>query len=96
MALDLAPRSYLIALDCGYSEIKSLEETVVQSLKENKAHLHGLLVLKKKWLLKQMAYEDPPKFISEDKRGIEDFYVSIVGGIQSMPMLAAAISKYIA
>jgi hypothetical protein len=95
IAVTLAPRSFLLAINSDYVDIDSVDARLKKAMVKNKAHLHGLAVLEPEWFLAQTAHRDPPEFVRQKGQSLAWFCASVLHSIQSMPMQPALMSRYL-
>lgn len=92
----LAPRSYAIAVrSSGFQSADELKDALVLCTQEHDAHIHGLAVLDNEWVLTQNIYTVPHSFKIATGDALAKFVMSVLDGIQSIPMRPAALERYL-
>jgi hypothetical protein len=94
-AVTLAPRSFIFAIKSAFSEIKTLEEKLVEATTTNNAHVHGLVVIDQDWFIKQLPFQDPYKFECwGGSQALATFCMTVQHSIQTIEMYPAAMMSY--
>ena len=91
----LSPRSFILTINSKYTTMNTLQEVLTISTEQNNAHVHGLYVLEKNWLIRQKAFTQPHGFICEENKSLATFCTTILCSIQSVNIGAASITRYL-
>lgn len=92
---DLAPRSFIFAIDSPYGAITALEQKLGDETTRTAAHVHGLAVLEKDWFIAQKAHERDHTFERQDDHAFSAFCASVLYCIQSVQMYPASMRSYL-
>lgn len=94
LPIALAPRSYIVAFetDCTYDGLKKRFQTISRN---QRSHLHGVLVLNHDWFCWQRPLVDEPEVLGHASNGTRAFLLSLIRNIDSFPMLPAQLDKYL-
>jgi hypothetical protein len=103
VAMNLAPRSFLIAIKSEIGSIDAVEKHLREATLTFKARtppaesfVHGLAVLEKDWFLSQRPrFDEPPEFIRKEDASLARFCACVLDAIQSIEMRPAAMSDYL-
>ncbi len=91
---NLPPRSFIFALRSAMSYASCLQAVQDETTK-CEAHIHGLAVLNKEWLLRQRAWTIPYRFDSVEGQTFARFADNVLRCVQSFPMQPAEMTRYL-
>jgi hypothetical protein len=100
VATELAPRSFVFAVNSSFGNRKSLSTRLMQAAKKSGGHIHGLVILERDWFVYQKAKnpehpKTPPSFVVAGKQAFARFCGRVLASVQSMQMAPAAMDNYL-
>jgi len=93
----LPPRSFILTINSQLT-MTTIQEVLKKYTKQHNAHVHGLYVMKKGWLIQQKAYTQPHhpnEFICDNESPLATFCTTILRSIQSLNIGAASLNRYL-
>jgi hypothetical protein len=91
----LSPRSFVLAFNSVYADIRRLEAKLKECTEKNDAHVHALAVLENDWLIRQWPHRNPHEFICEEGQAFAKFCAAVLETIQSIPVAPASMKRYL-
>jgi hypothetical protein len=95
LADPLPPRSFLFAIKSAYGDIASLVTDLTSATEKHQAHIHGLAVMERGWLIRQKAYRNPHEFVCWKGEPLAPFCATVLDTIQSITMRPASMKRYL-
>jgi hypothetical protein len=91
----LPPRAFIFSVNSKYESADAIEAALKEITLAKRAHVHGLVVLEKDWLFRQLVYKDSPTFSVIRTQAFAHFCGAVLHSIQSMQMFPASMRRYL-
>jgi hypothetical protein len=93
--MSLAPRSFVFAVRASYKDPEAVIEALRAAAGPNVAHFHGVAVLHKEWLIRQIAHKESLTFKAETGSTFARFCSTVLDTVQSMKVSPASMDRYL-
>jgi hypothetical protein len=91
----LSPRSFILSINSKFSNLRKIRDNLKSFTEKYSAHIHGLYVMEKHWLISQIAHKNPHEFICEEDKSLAVFCATVLYCIQSIDIGAASMKHYL-
>lgn len=91
----LPPRAFVFCFSTKLKSIRTVERNLVEGFADSGAHLHGLYILREKWLLWQKPHEQGVVLTARENVPLAEFLMLIMAGVSSMDVGAMDLQPYL-